>query len=737
MAKLRPRARIIRTIGDQLISGPEAALIELVKNAYDADSPSVRIKIVPMSPKCPGGAIMVSDRGHGMSLDVITSTWFEPATDDKLRKKYSPGGRRMLGAKGIGRFAVARLGNKTTVQSVSFEPLDVKATNAKRLREVTVEINWADFAAERYLDDVDIPVSSRTLSVGQKEETGVTLSITELRDVWTQTRVINLIKELRRVITPMDAGDTFNIHLDLSSFTEETAGFNGVELFKKQNVDFASGQETSSMDLIVPFRLQEHGDYSLTGAFDAQGAFKGTFTVCKGDNKPESITVAAPALRPDESACGPLALRINIYDREVESIESLFERMGLNFAKIGIRSARQILTDNAGLAIFRNGFRIRPYGEPEHDWLELERQRVQDPSKKLGLSQISGSVEIADEETSGLIERSSREGLEHNGEFERLKSLIHGVLLHVEERRVSFREKAGLSRKKAGDVDKAKQAAMLRHANSAVSKLPKKFQDSIKRAIARDAEVLALSLEEIDEYQKLLQSRAALGLVVAQVIHEGRRILNPMATSAKSLFERKHLVLSDSKQGEVFRKQFPEHASIVFDGTKSMTRLFKQLDPVSGRRRGRPAAFQVEKVVDTCIALFSDALNESSISLHVDIQPLPKGYGYVEDFQAALLNILENAIYWLGTSTQESKNINIHGFLDGKLINIIVENDGPLIDAHYADRLFQPGFSLKAGGMGLGLSIAREACRASKGDLLLHEDSEITKFTIHFPIAAE
>lgn len=730
MAKLRPRARIIRTIGDQLISGPEAALIELVKNAYDADSPSVHIKITPICGKSPKGAITVRDQGHGMSDDTLTNSWFEPATDDKLRRKYSPGGRRLLGAKGIGRFAAARLGNKTTLKSTFFA-----SGKAKTPKEITVQINWSDFSAEKYLDDIEIPISRRNLIANKKIKSGVILYITELRDVWTETRVVHLVKELRRVVTPVETGGAFKIHLDLSDLTQETVGFDGRELFRKLNVDFTNGVEANASDLIVPFRLQDHGDYLVSGAFDSAGAFKGTFTICKGDNRPEALNIAAPVLKADENGCGPISLRINIYDRETESIEALFKRMGLNFEEIGIRAARQILTDNAGLAIFRNSFRIRPYGEPEHDWLELERQRVQDPSKKLGLSQISGSVGIADEEISGLIERSSREGLEHNGEFERLKYLIQGVLLHIEERRVSFREKAGLSRKKAGDVGQAKRAAALRNVNTAVSKLPKQHQESIKKAIAKDAEALAISIEEIDEYQKVLQSRAALGLVVAQVIHEGRRILNPMATAAKSLFDRKGLVLDKSKQGEVFRKQFPDHASIVFEGTKSMSRLFKRLDPVSGRKRGRPVAFQIERAIEASTLLFSDALKDGAIDLHLDVKVLPKAYGYVEDFQGALLNILENAIHWLNASPQHSKNICIRGDANVKSIKISIENDGPLIDERYVERLFQPGFSLKSGGMGLGLSIAREACRASKGDLQFHEGMDKTKFTIHFPIA--
>ena len=98
MARLRPRARIIRTIGDQLISGPEAALIELVKNAYDADSPSVRITIEPPGEmvlgqgdeRTAGGLIRVVDTGHGMSPADVVGKWFEPATNDKVERRLNP-----------------------------------------------------------------------------------------------------------------------------------------------------------------------------------------------------------------------------------------------------------------------------------------------------------------------------------------------------------------------------------------------------------------------------------------------------------------------------------------------------------------------------------------------------------------------------------------------------------------------------------------------------------------------
>lgn len=713
-----------------MISGPEAALIELVKNAYDADSPDVKIKITPQSIDCPVGAISVIDHGHGMTHDDVLDKWFEPATDEKLLRRYSPGKqRRMLGAKGIGRFAASRLGTKTVLSSFAIDPEN------KIKEKVLVQVDWNAFSADKYLDEIEVPVLHQKL-LNTDHKSGVSLVISDLRDNWSRKRLENLVRELRRVVTPTDTDDEFNIHLDLTDFTLENSGIDGEEVFQKSNFDFYTDDEgASEPDRIVPFRLQDHADYKLVGVFNETGEFNGEFTVCKGDNIPQKLSVSAPPMTQDEYSCGDLRLKINIYDRETDSIEDLFKRMGLDFDRIGIRAARQILTDNAGIAIFRSGFRIRPYGEPENDWLELERQRVQDPSRKLGLSQVSGKVSIEDEEKSGLIERSSREGLEHNGQFTRLKNLIQGVMVHVEERRVAFREKAGLSRKRSGDVSKVKEMASLHAINRAVKKLPAELQEPLLKAISRDAGALAASLDELDEYQKLLQSRASLGLVVAQVIHEGRRILDPMASAARVLYEDRDLLLEESRKGETYRKQFPGYTETIQKGSKDMSRLFKRLDPVSGRRRGRPVVFALGKTVSYAVSLFKDAMKSNDIRLHLELDNDVSLYGYAEDLQAAILNILENAIHWLGVSNQESKNIHIESFDEARYIRLEIENDGPLIDEAYMERLFQPGFSLKSDGTGLGLSIAREACRASKGDLIYKETAGNTCFVIRFPSA--
>src|SRR5262245_50727795 len=118
-AKLRPRARLLRTLGEELISNEIVAVIELVKNAYDADATRVMIRFV--APLVPGkGRIEVIDNGHGMDLKTVQTVWMEPATPSKRDKPRSRTfGRRHLGEKGIGRFAASRLANELEVISRS------------------------------------------------------------------------------------------------------------------------------------------------------------------------------------------------------------------------------------------------------------------------------------------------------------------------------------------------------------------------------------------------------------------------------------------------------------------------------------------------------------------------------------------------------------------------------------------------------------------------------------------
>lgn len=729
MAKLKPRARIIRTIGSQLISGPEAAMIELVKNAYDADSALVDITIIPPN-QGSLGLVRIHDKGHGMSFDEILNNWLEPATDNKQKNSISKSGKRVvLGAKGIGRFACSVLGDKLTLTSV--------AQVGDKFEKSILNIDWRVFDDNKYLDEIDIDIQKEILD--ESSELGVSLEITSFKVEWNKKRVAKLIRELRRLSVRESSDSSFSIFLNIEAFrkSEDSRGlphnFDGVELLEEENQSFTDDGE---INLILPYSIGEECDYRVEGKFDDLGGFTGVFTILRGDRQPQDLVIPAPTLEGGEINCSEFSIDLKIFDLDSDSIKGLFKRLELDFDKFGLRGARSFLSKRTGVAIYRSGFRIRPYGDPENDWLRLEKRRVQQPSKKIGHNQIAGAIGVASEGESNLVERSSREGLEHNGSFDRLTNLVTKLLERVESKRLSYREKAGLSRKtKANSIKKARDIASLGSITQAVQSLTIEEQRPILLKIEKESKALTKTLDEIEAYQKLLESRAALGMVVAQLVHDGRTYLSTITTKAKSLIDNSPFLLDNNKKGELVRKYYPSYGKDIQVASKGLSALFKALDPVSGRRRGRPVDFSILKVVDNTLALMEEDIIEYEITVVTGIQSDLMAYGYEGDLQAALMNIIQNAIYWHSTVDHKNKRIEISGTKAQEYAQISILNNGPKIDESDIDKLFEAGFSLKSNGHGLGLVISREACRNSKGDLYFLPESEDPYFVIEFPLS--
>lgn len=357
--------------------------------------------------------------------------------------------------------------------------------------------------------------------------------------------------------------------------------------------------------------------------------------------------------------------------------------------------------------------------------------RVQNPSRKLGLNQVWGVVEIADEATSGLIERSSREGLEHNGSFTRLKHLVSSLLAHVEGLRQDFRQSAGLSRKAGTDTDDVRKKAALRATTRAVAALPPRYREKVERAIKQDSLALKTSIAELETYQQALASNLTLGLVVAQVLHDGRRYLSDISTRSKRLSDGSPRLEEQSTFGTHFRASFGKEASSIHQSAGLLSKLFKSLDPISGKKRGKPKTIVVGDVIERCVGLFSDAIAESSIKVIVLPSDLPaQALGYESDLMAAMINIIDNAVHWLRTSPVRPRTITLSTTQSKKYIRLAISNNGPIIDNRFQPNLFHPGFSLKTEGSGIGLAIAREAMRASKGDVDFDREEELTTFVI-------
>lgn len=708
--QFRPRARIIRTIGDQLISGPEAAVIELVKNAYDADAS--RVDIVFRGPLDPGeGGITVSDDGHGMTLADIQEKWMEPATSSKIGMRRSRSkNRAVMGSKGIGRFAAAKLGHRMMLRSISDD-------HDGRYEILVGEVDWSAFSGDRYLSDVEIDFSSQTTD----SPPGTEIEISGLAEGWSKEKLSRLVLELRRLVSPISGANQetypFRIYLDLTGLTQETAGFDGAALVntaRSGEADFGGAEPNQ----ITPFPLLRNCDYEVSGVFDPQGRFNGTLEIRRGNLPPVPLSLSFPR-EPDEDSCGTVSVQFYIFDREAEGLKRNMAEAGLGNLSAG--EARSILDNVAGIAVYRSGFRVRPYGDLEHDWLTLDRRRVQDPTLRIGHNQIAGYVTV-EAEGGQLVEKSSREGFEDNGAYRRLQRLIRGMLAEaIEPRRKIYREKAGLSRRNASGFNEVKQLATLQRLKSLVPKLPEQDRESAEQLITDEAVRLSGRIEVLEERQRQLEAKSSLGNIIREILHEGRPRAMYLAENGERVQRLWQVYLNNDERREKARQDISRKLELMRQRGEELGNLFDLLQPLAGGRRGAPRFFSPLSVVESARDIF--ASDGVKISLKNGIGT-PEVLGFPDDLSTAMVNLLGNSVHWLTQGAIPDAHIEVIFSHTPTEVIILVQDNGPGISDDVAESIFDAGFTLKDEGTGLGLNIAREALSRSSATLDLDREYE-------------
>jgi len=714
---IRPEARLIRSIGADLIKDYYAAVIELVKNAYDADSESVDITLSFEKANIYGTKeeflkFTIVDIGEGMSLNTIKNAWMVPATSYKLNKKTSSLKHRSLqGRKGIGRYASAILGDY----------LRMETTNASGETTI-IEIDWKQFDTTqksdvKYLDEIEIAFENEKTSLphGTKieiyapiisEYNSKTQSI-DKRIIWTQKDYENLLKELRNLLSPLEKNidDTFEI----------TLRYKGLEDFGFRNAEFK----------IEPFPLLDLYDYRISGSIDRNG--KGTLSYENQNylNSNEKINFEIK-IDQENKQCGNVEVDLRFFDLEPEAIGTLISR-GLKDPVtneyLGRADARRMLKEYAGVGIYRNLFRIRPYGDNNYDWLELNQKRVNNPTLKFSTNQVVGFVNIESEEESNLIEKSAREGLKENDSYETLKNILSKVISEVESRRYIFRKNTKRGRKPANNIKEAitdlfsfdnvsYKVRTLLEKNGLDNSVIVKVEQTLKE----EEKSKEKELKKIQDTLVMYEAHAALGRLVQLIIHEGRKPLQFMGTNLNNLEKDIKYFIKHPHDKEV-TKDLLSFVATNKSHLKTISKLFAGLDPLTAKRLNRKKEFELCKNIHKNSAFFEDQLFSNGILLDIQCEETVY-YGREEDFFIVYTNLIENSIYWLNAVAQEKKSISIKVYKKDTYIIIDYKDNGPGVDEKFANEIFDAGFSQKPeGGTGIGLTLAGQAVSRNNGQI--------------------
>lgn len=703
--KIRPAGRHLLTIGRDLIQDSYAAVVELVKNAYDADSQDVTICFAAKADQS-GYTVTIQDHGHGMSRDTVINKWMVPSTKDKLERKISPGGRIMQGRKGVGRYAASVLGSDLLLETVDAYK-----------EKTTVFVEWDNFENAEYLDDVEILVESQT----SDDKKGTLLTITgnsQYLAEWDKKQFNKLRFELKKLVSPVSGmaekcNQGFEIKIKVSGFLEI------------DNID----------EIIEPYPIIDLYDYRVSGTINSNGSGFLNYFLQKARN---TIKETMPVDLGKPTNCGDLVFDIRVYDREAEAIESLISR-GLkddygNY--VGKLQARKLLNKYNGIGVYRNGFRIRPLGDAEFDWLTLNERRVQNPSLRIGSNQVIGYVQIQSEEESSLIEKSARDGLRENTAYEQLKAITQEVIGKLEELRFSYRRKAGLSKpalkverelEKLFSFDGLKKEVRKKLISGGMSE---STAGEVLALISKDEEEKTKTAEDIRQAVATYQGQATLGKIINVVLHEGRRPLNYFRNDVPRIAR--------------FRKQLAEtgdQKSIdgivgIAEGVETnaavLSELFKRLDPLATGRRSARKPLVIKKEILNAFAIFRQGMQDNNIEFEVNGNGALIFSAWSQDIHAIFANLIDNSIFWMKEKSSVRKITVDIVAEEESLVYIDFRDTGPGIEFSLINDgvIFEPQFSTKPSGSGIGLAIAGEAAERNNLELKALESSSGAYFRL-------
>lgn len=689
--EIRPAGRHVLTIGEDLIQDQYAAIVELVKNCYDADSPDAVI-VFRRIPEGDCLEIQVEDHGHGMSTKDIINKWLVPSTDYKLCSRKSPLGRTMQGRKGIGRYAASILGDDLKLQTVDASGV-----------ETTLYIQWNQLAGFQYLDQIQVPIETK--QTNKKSGTILTMHCRQSKnDYWTEKAFRKLRFELKKLIPPKEDG-TFDTSFAI------TLTFD----------NFFSNKNDNGSEIIKPYPILDLYDYRISGDISADGSG----TLIYENKKIKNGAVEPIPFNCGVTGCGKLAIDIRVYDRDKDAIDQLILR-GLQDEKgdyVTKQQARQLLNDVNGIGVYRNGFRIRPLGDADFDWLKLNEQRIQNPSMKIGSNQVVGYVYVESEEVSGLEEKSARDGLKNNAAYEALKKVTCTVILELEQRRFVFRRKLGLSnpakkleRKLEGLYDYAHLQKSVRITLERAG-MPVSVIEEITDIISKEEHKKNEAIEEIKRAVAIYQGQATLGKIINIILHEGRRPLNYFKNQIPNFHfygERFAEKKDENSYSEIVRL-----TNGILENAEIFVNLFGRLDPLSAKRRETKAEFSLYDVLYGAVAVFDKECKDKGILINLDCPNDIEFVGWKQDIYTIMVNLLDNSLFWIVEKGCDERRINIvvSNTETGFILNYTDSGPGISDELLASGVIFDPEFTTKPHGTGLGLSIAGEA--ATRNDLTL------------------
>lgn len=674
----KSRARLMPQIGDQLIKNESIALLELVKNAYDADAPDVWVEMWDID-KTDKGKIIVKDNGDGMDLSIVENSWMEIGTDNKknllddyiLNDKKSALGRLPMGEKGIGRFGVHKLGSKITL-----------ITRMQGRKEVVVKIDWTSFEKFDYLEQVPITVIEREPEYFTGQQKGTYIEITELKNVWTRGKLRDVYRSIMSLQSPFESIQSFNVVFE-TSHKEWLEGLLTVDRIKNDALFFADvsieGNEITELKY-------EFKPWKVLNKLEEKQVVRTHIEMCREEREDKKKILKKIDLGLFD--IGKVRMKLMIFD---------LDNTILSYGVSDKKGLKEYLKNNGGIAVYRDNIRIYEYGDSGNDWLQLESKRINAPGTTLSSKITIGAIYLNRQDSGSLIEKTNREGFVENGAFEEFRYAIVNAIEKIQTLRNIDKD---LLKKYYGPSGKAEP--VLSSIEDLKIVIDKNIDDiKLKNLINKSLKNIEIDYKNItDVYIR----SASAGLSLSVVIHEIEKIIAELKSAIKdeeSTEHVKNLVLDLSRVTDGY-------ASVIKSKKQLLVNVSDLIDDALFNVKYRLKVHEVEVV-----SSYRDKDRQEIIKCASNL------------VIGTIMNLVDNSIYWLEYSHIVNKKMYFDVSLDYEgFITIIVADNGYGFTLP-TDQVVKPFVTDRVGGMGLGLHLADEIMKSSEGKLVFPDKGDV------------
>ncbi len=684
-SSIRFSTDILSRLGEELNPSSDQGILELVKNSYDADAHKCTIKLLNV--QSPGGEIVITDDGDGMTRDEIESGWLVLGQSGKSKSRRSRLGRIPAGNKGLGRLAALRMGSKVILQTRP--KVDEKV-------EYKVNVDWNEFKGAQLVEDVPLEIVKESRKEGKGP--GSRITICDLKHPLKRWDVKRLARALILLADP---------------FENNPEGFMPV----------LHAPEFSDLEKSVKRRYFEDADYHLIASVDELGYAKAEVVDWKGKvlfSADHEEIANSKSRQQKQYTCPPTRFDLWAF---------ILNSSSFAFKSVAIKDVREWLNNFGGIHLYENGLRVAPYGNPGNDWLDINLMRVRSPEERPSTNNSIGRVSVEDSENL-LIQKTDRSGFIESEAFLELREFAQDALEWMARRRLEEAEK----RRQSERQDSAKKAAQSKDSvDVAIDKAPKEAQENLRKAFNAFKRTKEREVSNLKREVQLYRTLSTAGITAATFAHESRgNPIKAISVATKSLHKRVKAALADS-----YSDRIENPIQMILKALDSLSVLGDATLRLLSHDKRRVGHVDIHGVIREVQETFGPFLTGRGVEVD---EELCAGRPFLRGSEAALesivTNLFNNSLAAIERAGTDGGKIWIKTIVQGELLTIRVLDNGPGIEGISSRDIWLPGQTTNINGTGLGLVIVKDSVKDLGGTVSAIENGEMggAEFVIELPI---